>query len=144
MWWRYSQLPAPDSYGIHHWETSPDAAQSFSPWSQLDAPSGIALSSIAVTRNSDGSSQLFATTTEGKVYTRRADAGINNWPPWSLLPDSLGIGPVRWIAAESNTDGRVELLAVDTTGRLWHRYQTTQGADTYSVWAQLPGAALRP
>jgi len=122
----------------HRWQTAL-AATTFTPWVQLDG----ALASIAIARNPDGALQLFGVNGSGQVFARRAGAGTNNWFSWSQLDTPPAVGMLRSLAAETNADGRVELFAVNTTGQIWHRWQSSAGSDGYSAWIQLDGL-LRP
>lgn len=122
----------------HRWQTAA-AATTYTPWVQLDG----ARSSIAVGRNKDGTLQLFAVDSAGQIWRRAAAPGTNNWFSWSQLDSTAAVGVLHSLAAETNSDGRVELFGVNTAGQLWHRWQTTAGSDTYSPWTELDGL-LRP
>jgi subtilisin family serine protease len=122
----------------HSWQTSTTSAN-YTPWVQLDGT----LISIAVARNSNGALELFGVNRSGQIFHRAAASGNNNWFSWTQLDDPPAVGVLHSLAAETNTDGRVELFGVNSAGQIWHRWQTSAGADTYSMWSQLDGT-LRP
>jgi hypothetical protein len=41
------------------------------------------------------------------------------------------------MTAETNADGRVELLSIDQTGKLSHRWEQTAGNGNYVAWTDL-------
>ncbi len=122
----------------HAWQNSA-AGDTYTPWVQLDG----ALSSIALARNSNGALELFGANRSGQIFHRVAAGGINNWFSWSQLDAPAPVGALHSVAAETNADGRVELFGVNGSGQIWHRWQISAGADTYSAWSQLDGT-LRP
>jgi hypothetical protein len=123
---------------FHRWQDGAGSS-TYQPWVQLDGN----LTSLAAGRNTDGSIVLFGINNAvsppftGQFRFRRSAPGVNNWSAWSSesLPDR--VGTLRSMAVETNADGRIEIFAVNTSGFLWHRWQTTAGADTYSEWIPL-------
>jgi hypothetical protein len=63
--------------------------------------------------------------------------------PWAQLDVPAPVGTLRSVAAQTNADGRIELVAVNTAGQVWRRTQTAPGGMVYGPWAQLDGL-LRP
>jgi hypothetical protein len=122
----------------HRWETAPSGT-TYTPWVRLDG----VLGSIAVARNADGALELIGVNGAGQVLRRRAAGGTNNWSPWAPFDTPAAVGTLRSMAAETNADGRIEVIGVNTAGQVWHRRQTAAGSDTYSPWVQLDGM-LRP
>lgn len=111
------------------WQTAPGGA--WSGWLQSDGQ----VSSMAVARSGDGRLHHFATGIGGIGVTTRTQVapGGETWTNWSPLGGSL-----TRIAADSNADGRIELFGLDSTGEVYHRWQTGGG---WSAWTPM-GAAL--
>jgi hypothetical protein len=108
-------------------------------WSHLDGQ----LSTIAVARNAGGPLSMFGVNAMGQLYRRDSAAGTNVWLPWAQLDVPAPVGTLRSVAAQTNADGRIELVAVNTAGQVWRRTQTAPGGMVYGPWAQLDGL-LRP
>lgn len=121
----------------HCWETAANCAPAG--WFQLDGQ----LSTIAVTRNGSGQLSVFGVNAAGQLFRRDAASGTNNWFSWSQLDVAPAVGTLRSLAAETNADGRIELVAVNTAGQIWRRSQTAADSPGYGPWTQLDGL-LRP
>jgi subtilisin family serine protease len=124
----------------HSLETAPSSGV-YTGWTRLAGSP--ALRSIAVARNSNGLLELFGTDSAGQAHRRSAVQGIDAWLPWTPLNQPAAVGALRSVTAETNADGRVEVFTVNTSGQIWHRWQSTAGSLTYSPWVQLDGT-LRP
>jgi len=122
----------------HCWDTASNCAAPGS-WVQLDGQ----LSTIALARNASGALSVFGVNAAGQLFRRDAASGTNNWFSWSQLDSPPAGGALHAVAAETNADGRITLVAVNTAGQVWRRTQTAAGVSTYGPWAQLDGL-LRP
>jgi subtilisin family serine protease len=122
----------------HCWDTASNCGPPGS-WVQLDGQ----LSTIALARNGIGTLSVFGVNAAGQLFRRDAASGTNNWFSWSQMDVPPAGGTLRSVAAETNADGRIALVAVNTAGQVWQRTQTAAGASTYGPWAQLDGL-LRP
>jgi subtilisin family serine protease len=122
----------------HCWATATDCAAPGS-WVQLDGQ----LSTIAVARNGNGALTVFGVNAAGQLFRRDAGPGTNNWFSWSQMDVPTSVGTLRSVAAETNANGRITLVAVNLAGQVWRRTQTSVDGSTYGPWAQLDGL-LRP
>ena len=123
----------------HCWDTAANCAAPGPQWAQLDGQ----LSTIAVARSGSGALVVFGVNAAGQMFRREASSGTNNWFSWSQLDVPAAVGTLRSVAAETNADGRIALVAVNLAGQIWHRTQTAANASTYGPWTQLDGL-LRP
>jgi subtilisin family serine protease len=121
----------------HCWLTAANCAPAG--WVQLDGQ----LLTIAVARNASGALSVFGVNRAGQLFKRDAASGTNNWFSWSQLDVTAAMGTLRSVAAETNADGRIELVAVNLAGQVWRRAQSAANASTYGPWTQLDGL-LRP
>ena len=109
-------------------------------WSQMD---GLARS-IAVTRNAIGALTLFSVNAQGQLFRRDGVPLVNNtWLDWAQMDVPAEVGWLRSVAAETNADGRNEVVVVNLAGQIFRRAQTAPGSTTYGAWVQLDGL-LRP
>jgi hypothetical protein len=109
-------------------------------WSQMD---GLARS-IATTRNATGTLSIFAVNAQGQLFRRDAVPFVDNvWLNWEQMNVPANVGFLRSVAAETNADGRMEIVVVNLGGQIWRRSQTLPGSTTYDAWVQLDGL-LRP
>ncbi|MGW1617319.1 hypothetical protein ACWCQZ_50105 [Streptomyces sp. NPDC002285] len=130
--------------GEHIWhtmQTAPDS-NTWSSWSQYST--GERLHSIALARNAQGQLEMFGTQTapqSGGVWHRTMTAvNPNNTPVWSAW-DNLAATTTLWcsVAAETNSDGRIELWAADPHNNSW--WSTTQlsnkGGGGWEPWRHM-------
>ena len=100
-----------------------------------------------------GSGSALAATVSTKAFAPIEAMRVN--PDGGLSRDELRAGDgtlsgwtgmdaqVRYLAAASNTDGRVEVFATDRIGRVLHRWQMTAGDNTsWTPWARMTGPAM--
>jgi hypothetical protein len=103
-----------------------------------------AAKSIAVARNNDGTLVLYLTDALGNTYRReQVGAGTNNFVSPSLFDPPPGVGDMRSIAAERNGSNLIELFAVASDGKIWHRRQQNVDSISYTGWSPFDGT-LRP
>jgi hypothetical protein len=62
------------------------------------------------------------------------------WTNWTVLPKKT----LAQAAASTNTDGRVQIVAVDNLGNVWQSTPSAGGSTLYNPWTQIPGLQLRP
>jgi len=106
-------------------------------WSDWRLLGNVNARSIAATRTSDGRLQAFVTLNNGDVwYIRQSTANGASWPSWTTRFGMLATDPakssilLRKVAAETNSDGRVQVLGISDVGELWSRSQTLDGGWT--------------
>lgn len=111
--------------------------------SVLQAPQGLAATAIA--RNIDGRLDQFLVDSAGRAWFRWQTAPSGGWSttkPWGDQP--LGNMPygtiLRSIAAETNADGKISVVATSTRGEVWHKMQD-QAAVSWGGWQQIDGQA---
>jgi hypothetical protein len=120
----------------HIWQTTPGGA--WGSWSSLGLPSIILGSESipGVVENQDGRLEVFATDYIGELWHVWQTAPNGPWSSWA----SLGNPPNGRVAADFsvhvNSDGRLEVFAINRDGALWHVWQTAPNG-TWSVWASL-------
>jgi metallophosphoesterase (TIGR03767 family) len=86
---------------------------------------------VAATRDGQGPVLMTGTDASDQVWAGSlGDAPL----PWTVLDGSL-----RCVCAETNADGRVELLGVNRDGTPFHRAQVSAGGTAWTSWAQLAG-----
>ena len=117
----------------HRWQL---AVGGWSTWTSLGS---IGARSITVARNSNGRLEVFVTTADGDVWhVRQTASNATSWLSWSTAFGGLGTSPAtlfRKVAAETNTDGRVQVLAVTDGGWLWSRTQILTGG--WTDWTEI-------
>jgi hypothetical protein len=118
----------------HCWNTATNCPAGS--WFQLDGQ----LATIALARNGDGTLAVLGANAAGQVFQRHAGPGVNAWFNWSQLTVPTTVGTPRSVAAETNADGRITLIAVNAAGQIWH---TKQVGALFGPWTQLDGQ-LRP
>jgi hypothetical protein len=94
---------------------------------------------VAVARNTDGRLELGIADGANldHVLRRRQTA-----PSAGFAALTLGADSMHSLAAETNSDGRVELFGTDVSGRVFHQWQTTPGSESWSEWQQLDGVVF--
>jgi hypothetical protein len=121
---------------IFHTTETGVGAGAWNGWSQLDG----LLISVAVARNADGRLELFGANSSGNVFRRlqltagASGTGASGWGSWYMFD-----GALREVAAETNSDGRVELFGINSAGGIYHRWQTAPNSDSWSDWVNIPG-----
>lgn len=135
----------------HTWQIRPGDDTSWSPWANMSGN----LTSISVTRNHDGTLQLFGTGTDGVTYTRNQILGgdfviaqsnpvpaVNTWTDWKWMAD----GWTSQDVAVTNLAGRIELFGIGTDHTIWHREQNLWNASdptvagNWSSWSRVPAS----
>jgi hypothetical protein len=120
----------------HLWQTTPNGT--WSSWDSLYNPPGTGFSSnAAVGQNADGRLEVFLIGYDGVLWHRWQTAPGGSWyPSWfsSGKPSAANLQYDPTVV--NNTDGRLEVFAVDTNGILWHLWQTTPNG-TWSSWDSL-------
>lgn len=106
-------------------------------WSHLDG----LLKSVALARQASGTLTMYGVNAAGQMFSRDSGPGVNVWSAW--VPMTFTGGTPRSVAAETNADGRIQLVATTTNSQVWVRTQTAPNSATYSAWTQLDGL-LRP
>ncbi len=109
-----------DGSAVHAWQTAANAG--WSGWSSLG---GQISGTPSVGTNADGrlemfvtapDSQTFGTNLDGMVYEQVQGAVNGSWTGWS----SIGGPSLVRVTTGTNLDGRIELIAQDSAGSLWH------------------------
>jgi hypothetical protein len=127
-------------------------AQQWTPWSSLGAPTSAIASEVQVTRFLYGKLALFMIGGDGAVYQRRqiyqldsnrkklCSSGADNekWNPWASIGHPPGVTLQSLVRAAVNADGRVEVFATGSDGKLWHAWQNDSSLPDFSDWASLP------
>lgn len=90
---------------------------------------------VAVTRAAGGYWQAFTVGMDRAIYRMAPGEGITSWTKWS------GTAEFNRVAAFTNPDGRIEVLAAKTDGSMHHSWQSApRGA--FGSWARVPGTAV--
>lgn len=90
---------------------------------------------ITVGRNADGRLQVFVATAHWDVWhASQTAANAGTWTDWTPGFGLSGLPMVR-LAAETDTDGRLDLFGVTLFGEVWHRTRATTG--TWTNWTSL-------
>jgi Putative amidase domain len=117
-----------------NWKTTTSTSSAWNGWvEQGTGNGGVALIKLTVGTLSDGRLNLFATASNGTVwstYKLTTDA-TSGWSSWgSVGTPGAGAGQVQVGQLE---DGRMELFTVGKDGNLWANYKTT--SNTNSAWS---------
>jgi hypothetical protein len=95
---------------------------------------------LAIATNQDGRQELYGIDPSGTVVHRAQLAQSNSLPTWTgsswLAFDGQ---PMLSIAAATNLDGRVELVAIDQRMSIYRRVQPANNLWASSMWAQIAG-----
>ncbi|MFD8080016.1 hypothetical protein ACFV3E_46505, partial [Streptomyces sp. NPDC059718] len=114
----------------------------FQTLTQMPDTSNTLMSELAVARHNDGHLELIATDAAGTDFSgsmfHRTQTATGDFTSWSQL--SVGSKRISHVAAETNAEGSVEVIGVDTEGVIWHTRQNTTNPDTFTSWAQINGA----
>jgi hypothetical protein len=110
----------------HNWQVG----NSWSGWYPL--LSGVS-GNPTIIANGDGRLEVFAVGTNGNVVHRWQMAPNSGWGPTHAFSGTAS--PTSGVAAESNTDGRIEIFAVHDDDVLYHMYQNPWGG--WSQWYPL-------
>jgi subtilisin family serine protease len=132
---------AVDSHG-RIWQTR-QAADNSSTWAPLTpfSASGSPLTQeLAVARDATGKLSLFAVDAQHVWQIQQAVPGGITWGPWGVAVNQPN---VMHIAAETNNDGAIHLLEVDSTGVIRQAVQSAAGDIVYVAHDPLVGN-LRP
>ncbi|MER6434361.1 hypothetical protein ABT272_42975 [Streptomyces sp900105245] len=92
-------------------------------------------------RNASEQLEVFVADGSGKVWHRWQNAPGSTTPLWSGWSELPGREMYK-LAAETNDDGRIELVGLDSSGQAWHRWQLTAGG-SWSGWSSLGGTGFR-
>jgi subtilisin family serine protease len=95
---------------------------------------------VAVARDGTGRLDLVTIGADGVFQVQQTAPGALSWGGWAQAVDK---GDLTHIAAETNDNGTVALLAVDANGTIWQSAQTAAGSTAYTTPTTLQGA-LRP
>lgn len=119
---------------IWHIYEDPARSNGWSPWFFIDGQ----LTAIAVVKNKDGRLEIYGTNPSGELWRRQqasdsATGNRNNWNGWSKIGDAASTGVLCSVAAETNSDGRIEVFSVNKAGQVRHHYQNTAGADAFTT-----------
>jgi hypothetical protein len=97
------------------------------------------LSQSAVTSLPDNSSQLVAATTGGKVeFATGSDDGYA-WQNWQTPSLPTGV-TAKWTGIAGMPNGSSQLIAISSTGRLWHTVRNANGTWQSSGWGTPAGS----
>jgi tectonin-like protein len=109
-------------------------------FTQLSIANSRRPSEIAVARDSNNTLDLIAVDAQGMWQSTQTTAGASTWTTWA----NINTNPhLTHLAAETNTNGTVQVLTVDSTGNIWSSAQTAPGLAVYNPWLPVTGA-LRP
>lgn len=133
----------------HTWQTRTVDDSSWSPWTNMSGN----LTSVSVTRNHNGTLQLFGTGADGVTYTRTQILGgdfatpqanpvpaVDAWTPWAAMAD----GWTSQDVAVTNLAGRIELFGIGSDHTIFHREQNLWNASdpnvagNWSSWSRVP------
>ena len=149
------ELFAVDRSGVflyHCWERTP-ANGNFSGWEIFPGflPINVPISSISATTTGAGGLELYATggghdyrraqfALPGTVTGASTDGG--RWSDWQLLGDGVNTvlpidGTLASITADTNPDGRVELVGTDTSGAVYVRQQNAPYDYNFTKWTKV-------
>ncbi|WP_328522763.1 S8 family serine peptidase [Kribbella sp. NBC_00359] len=106
--------------------------QSFTPMPGSD---NMLISELAVARQGDGHLNLVGSNASGLV-SHRTQMDTGDFAPWSPLARMT----LSHLAAETDSDGRVVIAGVDTTGALWSSRQSSSDPNVFAAWSALAGA----
>lgn len=98
--------------------------------------------SIALARNADGHMEVFVVVGSGDVWHIWQQGANGPWGGWSTGFGALGTASFVQIASVLNTDGRVEVFALDVAGGLWHRAEILSGG--WTAWSRLTTVVNTP
>lgn len=123
------------------WHTWQDPAAPLG-WSPAFGVDGL-LNTVALARGSDGRLEMFGTDRFWRVWHRAkapdsANGHRSNWYSWSQF-DSL----LTSVAADTDADGRMWVVGVNSLGRVFSRHQLSAGSSLWSAWVRMDGI-LRP
>jgi hypothetical protein len=95
------------------------------------------LASSAVAANSNGRLELFGVNSQGQAWRQgQVDVlGVKLYTGWAGF--GLDGKVLRAIAAERNANNVVEVFALDSTGQVWHRWETGPSTGFYTAWVTL-------
>src|SRR5205807_501761 len=91
---------------------------------------------VSVTRNSDGSLEVFARGTDNALWHIWQQASHSG--PWSNWA-SLGGGITSDPAVAVNSDGRLEVFVRGTDNALWHTWQQAPHSGPWAPWTSRGG-----
>ncbi|MFN2466195.1 MAG: hypothetical protein ABR598_08035 [Candidatus Dormibacteria bacterium] len=111
-----------DSSVYHAWQTTPGGG-----WSRFYSLGGFVKNHgiAAIATNTDGRLELFAVGGDGAVWHAWQTSVGGGWSSWYRLGNAGGLQFVGSVGPGRNGDGRLEIVAVDTNGAMWHAWQTT-------------------
>ena len=122
----------------HLWQTAPNGG--WSGWASLGAPPGATLASPAVARAANGHLTVFAMASQHALWSIHQDpASATDWSAWLDLGAPAGVASLDQPVAALNSDGRLDLYALEINGALWHIRQDPAGANGWSAWNSLSG-----
>lgn len=131
----------PPSEAEHSWTLTQTATDPAKWGSLLQGMEGLAATALA--RNVDGRLDQFMVDSAGRSWYRWQTVPSGGWSPikpWGDQP--LGDMPVgtilRSIAAETNADGKISVIATSTRGEVWHKMQD-QAAISWGGWTRIDG-----
>jgi metallophosphoesterase (TIGR03767 family) len=120
---------------FHRWQLTSGA------WSQWTWMADLDGRSIAVAPNVNGQLVVFVTVGSGDIWTTvQSTANATTYTTWAPSFGLLASSPAvlfRKVAADRNSDGRIQVVALSDTGAPWSRTETTGG---WQAWTQVPGA----
>lgn len=91
---------------------------------------------VSVGRNPNGSLQAFVRGSGGQITTTRQGAIGTGWSAFTGLGGSFQSAP----QVARNLDGRLEVFAVGTDGKLKHAWQREPGGTTFASWVDFGGS----
>lgn len=121
----------------HIWQTAPN--NGWSVWADLGAVNGIAGTAVVV-NNADGRLEVFLLDNGGSIqHNWQTKPAAGPWSGWSSLA-----APSARLSSQpcvgQNQDGRLEVFVQDTTGAVWHIWQTAPNSG-WSSWSGLGAAS---
>lgn len=96
---------------------------------------------LVVGRNQDGRLQVFVIYPSGPfgagVWYSDEQSPNETWNEWETLGAPSGGVSLVTLTVERNEDGRLELFSLDSSGTVWHNWQTSPGSHQWNGWASL-------
>ena len=119
----------------HLWQVAPNG--NWSGWASLGKPTGVDLVlSINVHQNADGRLEVFMAGSNNALWNVWQIEPGGKWSTWGFLGTPPGISSISYPASGQNADGRMETFVIGSDKALWHRWQSTPGAD-WGGWFSL-------
>jgi hypothetical protein len=119
----------------------PDDETQWYDWAQLPMPAGTGASHVAAVSLSNGTLQLFATGTNGNLYSRWMEGTQTGapWSDWSTFANVSGDKIVQ-LAGAPLSDDRPIVFAITASGSIYSCWKESVQPDAHwTAWAQFKG-----